>query len=358
MLMHSSNDKSILNENTSSARSIFGSMNGSLYASPALGEPIINPNHNSISPIKSSPLLDVDITAISPTSNGGQYHQSQLTQHQGPLHIPAKRLGLAVNSDTGSGHRSGLSNSGNTSAWSSYSPTSDNTSGAVNGTSTNGTSFLQDSTTNYNNNNTTSPASPSRNGIRNRGEESSPIDHSLTSNIASAAASAAAELTSQASAAMAATASYPTSHYSASLAASEASRRAAAAAAAQQQTDSKLSSFWQNDYYKSATVASGLPPTVTETCQPSAASFSHSAAAWNYPHPGGYAAAAALATPEQAAEARRHMAAADHFNHAADYTRLQYAPDGIYSHPPGKLLMTFSINFRKNLTLFVRIMLE
>ena len=347
MLMHSSNDKSFLNENTSSASSIFGSMNGSLYASPALGEPIINPNHNSISPIKSSPLLDVDITAISPTSNGGQYHQSQLTQHQGPLHIPAKRLGLAVNSDTGSGHRSGLSNSGNTSAWSSYSPTSDNTSGAVNGTSTNGTSFLQDSTTNYNNNNTTSPASPSRNGIRNRGEESSPIDHSLTSNIASAAASAAAELTSQASAAMAATASYPTSHYSASLAASEASRRAAAAAAAQQQTDSKLSSFWQNDYYKSATVASGLPPTVTETCQPSAASFSHSAAAWNYPHPGGYAAAAALATPEQAAEARRHMAAADHFNHAADYTRLQYAPDGIYSHPPGKLLMTFSINFRR-----------
>ena len=354
MLMHSSNDKSFLNENTSSASSIFGSMNGSLYASPALGEPIINPNHNSISPIKSSPLLDVDITAISPTSNGGQYHQSQLTQHQGPLHIPAKRLGLAVNSETGSGHRSGLSNSGNTSAWSSYSPTSDNTSGAVNGTSTNGTSFLQDSTTNYNNNNTTSPASPSRNGIRNRGEESSPIDHSLTSNIASAAASAAAaELTSQASAAMAATASYPTSHYSASLAASEASRRAAAAAAAQQQTDSKLSSFWQNDYYKSATVASGLPPTVTETCQPSAASFSHSAAAWNYPHPGGYAAAAALATPEQAAEARRHMAAADHFNHAADYTRLQYAPDGIYSHPPGKLLIMFSVNFRKILDFYI-----
>ena len=143
-------------------------------------------------------------------------------------------------------------------------------------------------------------------------------------------------LTSQASLAMAATASYPTSHYSASLAASEASRRAAAAAAAQQQADTKLSSFWQNDYYKSATVASGLPPTVTETCQP-AASFSHTAAAWNYPHPGGYAAAAALgATPEQAAEARRHMAAADHFNHAADYTRLQYPPDGIYTHPPGK----------------------
>ena len=325
--MQPSFDKGFLNENTSSASSIFGSMNGSIYASPALGEPIINPNHNSISPIKSSPLLDVDITAVSPTSNGGQYHQSHLTQNQGPLHIPAKRLG----------------NSGNPSAWTSpsgvgYSPTGDNTSGAANGATTNGNSFLQDSATNYNNNNTTSPSSPSRSGIRNRGEESSPIDHSLTSSIASAAASAAAaELTSQASAAMAATASYPTSHYSASLAASEASRRAAAAAAAQQQTDSKLSSFWQNDYYKSATVASGLPPTVTETCQPSAASFSHSAAAWNYPHPGGYAAAAALATPEHAAEARRQMAAADHFNHAADYTRLQYPPDGIYTHPPGKL---------------------
>ena len=348
MLMQPSIDKGFLNENTSSASSIFGSMNGGLYASPALGEPIINPNHNSISPIKSSPLLDVDISAISPTSNGGQYHQSQIAQNQGPLHIPAKRLGLAVPSETGSGHRSGISNSGNPSAWSSpsagvgYSPTSDTTTGAVNGTSTNGTSFLQDSTINYNNNNTTSPASPSRSGIRNRGEESSPIDHTLTSSIASAAAvsAAAAELTSQASIAMAATASYPTSHYSATLAASEASR---ARALAQQQTDTKLSSFWQNDYYKSASVASGLPPTVTETCQPSAASFSHSAAAWNYPHPGGYAAAAALATPEQAAEARRHMAAADHFNHAADYTRLQYPPDGIYTHPPGKLIKIYCL---------------
>merc|ERR1711997_1073073 len=37
----------VQNINTSSASSIFGSMNGSLYASPALGEPIINPNHNS-----------------------------------------------------------------------------------------------------------------------------------------------------------------------------------------------------------------------------------------------------------------------------------------------------------------------
>ena len=343
MLMQTAIDRGFLNENTSSASSILGSMNGGLYASPALGEPIINPNHNSISPIKSSPLLDVDITAISPTNNGGQYHQTQLQQNQGPLHIPAKRLGISSHSESSSIHRSGINGSGNPSAWTSpsagvgYSPTDDSTTGAVNGTSTNGTSFLQDSATNYNNNNTTSPASPSRSGGRHRGEESSPIDHTLSSSIASAAATAAAaELTSQASLAMAATASYPTSHYSASLAASEASRRAAAVAA-QQQADTKLSSFWGNDYYKSATVASGLPPTVTETCQPSAASFSHTAAAWNYPHPGGYAAAAALATPEQAAEARRHMAAADHFNHAADYTRLQYPPDGIYTHPPGKL---------------------
>ena len=97
MLMQASFDKGFLNENTSSASSIFGSMNGSIYASPALGEPIINPNHNSISPIKSSPLLDVDITAVSPTSNGGQYHQSHLTQNQGPLHIPAKRLANSGN---------------------------------------------------------------------------------------------------------------------------------------------------------------------------------------------------------------------------------------------------------------------
>ena len=341
MLMQTAINRGFLNENTSSASSIFGSMNGGLYASPALGEPIINPNHNSISPIKSSPLLDVDITAISPTNNGGHYHQSQIQQNLGPLHIPAKRLGISVPSEATSGHRSGISNSGHTSAWSSttagvgYSPTSDTTT--INGASTNGTSFLQDSAPNYNNNTTTSPTSPSRGGVRTRGDESSPIDHTLSSSIASAAASAAAaELTTQVSLAMAATASYPTSHYSASLAASEASRRAAAAAAAQQQADTKLSSFWQNDYYKSASVASGLPPTVTETCQPSAASFSHTAAAWNYPHPGGYAAAAALATPEQQDAARRHMAAADHFNHAADYTRLQYAPDGIYTHPPGK----------------------
>ena len=346
MLMQTALTRGLLNESTGSASSIFGSMNGGLYATPSLGEPILNPNHNNISPIKSSPLLDVDITAISPTANGGgTYHHHQ--HNQGPLHIPAKRL---VPTESGSGHRSANTNTGGSSAWSSpttglgYSPTGDSTSGPVNGISaTNGTNFLQDSSSNYNNNNTTSPNSSG--GGRNRfeskieGDESSPINHTLSSSVASAAAvsAAAAELTSHASLAMAATASYPTSHYSASLAAAEASRRTAAAAAAQQQADTKLSSFWQNDYYKSATAASGLPPppTVTDTCQPSATSFSHTAAAWNYPHPGaGYA--AALATPEQAAEARRHMAAADHFNHAADYTRLQYPPDGIYTHPPGK----------------------
>ena len=62
------------------------------------------------------------------------------------------------------------------------------------------------------------------------------------------------------------------------------------------------------------------------------------------------AAAAALATPEQAAEARRQMAAADHFNHAADYTRLQYPHDGIYTHPPGKYLKIYpNINKAKKL---------
>jgi hypothetical protein len=41
-----------------------------------------------------------------------------------------------------------------------------------------------------------------------------------------------------------------------------------------------------------------------------------------------------MTSPEQAAaEARRHM---DSGFHAADYTRLQYPHDGIYTHPPGK----------------------
>ena len=59
--------------------------------------------------------------------------------------------------------------------------------------------------------------------------------------------------------------------------------------------------------------------------------------AWNYPHPGQYA--AALASPEQAAaEAARarQMAADSAAGFHADYTRLQYPPDGIYTHPPGE----------------------
>ena len=71
------------------------------------------------------------------------------------------------------------------------------------------------------------------------------------------------------------------------------------------------------------------------------ASHQAAAAAWNsYPHAGAYSAAAALATtagagatPEQAAEARRQMAAASDY---ADYTRLHYPPDGIYTQPPGE----------------------
>ena len=53
--------------------------------------------------------------------------------------------------------------------------------------------------------------------------------------------------------------------------------------------------------------------------------------------------AAALTSPEQAAAeaARARQMAADSagFHAAADYTRLQYPPDGIYTHPPGMYLL-------------------
>ena len=163
----------------------------------------------------------------------------------------------------------------------------------------------------------------------------------------------------------AATSPYATSHYS-SLAASEAARRGTGGTtpngtSGMTPADTKPGlSFWQNDYHKysaaaaasasaSTTVgtqASTGTPSVTmaavaasECSQMSAAAgfAAHQAAAWNYPHPGQYA--AALASPEQAAAeaARARQMAADSAGFHADYTRLQYPPDGIYTHPPGKL---------------------
>ena len=162
------------------------------------------------------------------------------------------------------------------------------------------------------------------------------------------------------------TSPYATSHYS-SLAASEAARRGGGTTPTgngSMTADTKPGlSFWQNDYHKysvaaaasasTAAVANAASqgastpgtPSVTmaavaasECSQMSAAAgfAAHQAAAWNYPHPGQYA--AALASPEQAAaEAARarQMAAESAGFHTADYTRLQYPPDGIYAHPPG-----------------------
>ena len=152
---------------------------------------------------------------------------------------------------------------------------------------------------------------------------------------------------------------YPTSHYSSLAASAEAVRRATPTG----MTDTKPGlSFWQNDYHKYAAAASGVSTTQSNTTSPSAAAASiaatecsqmtaaagfaaHQAAAWNYPHPGQYA--AALASPEQAAAeaARARQMAADSagFHAAADYTRLQYPPDGIYTHPPGN--STTNVNY-------------
>ena len=150
---------------------------------------------------------------------------------------------------------------------------------------------------------------------------------------------------------------YPTSHYS-SLAASEAVRRATPTG----MTDTKPGlSFWQNDYHKYAAASAAsvggasVSTTQSNTTSPSAAASiaatepscqmttaagfaAQQAAAWNYPHPSHYG-VAALTSPEQAAAeaARARQMAADSagFHAAADYTRLQYPPDGIYTHPPG-----------------------
>ena len=155
---------------------------------------------------------------------------------------------------------------------------------------------------------------------------------------------------------------YPSSHYSSLAASAEAVRRGGAGTPTGTSSlpDTKPTglNFWQSDYHKySAAAAASANPTTTsqgsttasvtmaaavaasECSQMSAAAgfAAHQAAAWNYPHPGQYA--AALTSPEQAAaEAARarQMAADSAAGFHADYTRLQYPPDGIYTHPPGE----------------------
>lgn len=150
---------------------------------------------------------------------------------------------------------------------------------------------------------------------------------------------------------------YATSHYSSLAASAEAARRSSPSG---METKPSLN-FWGSDYHKysaaaaastaASTQSSSASPTTaasmasmvaaSECSQMSAAAgfAAHQAAAWNYPHPGQYA--AALASPEQAAaEAARarQMAADSAAGFHADYTRLQYAPEGIYTHPPGMKL--------------------
>ena len=152
-----------------------------------------------------------------------------------------------------------------------------------------------------------------------------------------------------------ATSPYSTSHYSSLAASAEAVRRGGATPTGGMADTKPGLSFWQNDYHKysqAAVAAAATPSTTQGTTTPSvtmaavaasecsqmsaAAGFAaHQAAAWNYPHPGQYA--AALASPEQAAAeaARARQMAADSAGFHADYTRLQYPPEGIYTHPPG-----------------------
>ena len=162
---------------------------------------------------------------------------------------------------------------------------------------------------------------------------------------------------------------YPSSHYSSLAASAEAVRRGGGAGTptgTSSMPDTKPGlSFWQSDYHKysaaaaasansttssagsttqgsttaSVSMATAAAVAASECSQMSAAAgfAAHQAAAWNYPHPGQYA--AALTSPEQAAaEAARarQMAADSAAGFHADYTRLQYPPDGIYTHPPGK----------------------
>lgn len=162
---------------------------------------------------------------------------------------------------------------------------------------------------------------------------------------------------------------YPSSHYSSLAASAEAVRRSGGAGTptgTSSMPDTKPGlSFWQSDYHKysaaaaasansttssvgttqgsttaSVSMATAAAVAASECSQMSAANFAaHQAAAWNYPHPGQYA--AALTSPEQAAaEAARarQMAADSAAGFHADYTRLQYPPDGIYTHPPGEFL--------------------
>ena len=313
--------------------SLFGTMNGGLYTG-ASGDTLAA-SVNSFSPIKSSnsSLVDVDISTSPPDlvhhSHHSIHHQLQQHHQQQPLHIPAKRATAEVRSGTAS-----LWPVSGTTPIIGYSPTEPTTNGLsssiTNGnhsnTNGNSTSANNNSNTNNNNNNTSSTFGSSLH--ESPGSYSSSPPRSTT-----AATSTTSSLISPAAMATSAYHHGSSSHYpslsseirrppTAGLVDTKPNVSSTAAAAAAASLN-----FWQSDYHKYSNPSSCLTPTATD-CQASFAA-AHQAAAWNYPHPGQY-----LTSPEQAAaEARRHM---DSGFHAADYTRLQYPHDGIYTHPPGK----------------------
>jgi hypothetical protein len=88
------------------SNSLFGTMNGGLYA--ASSGDTLSASVNSFSPIKSgsSSLVDVDISTSPPDivhhSHHSIHHQIQQHHQQQPLHIPAKRPAPEVRTNAGS----------------------------------------------------------------------------------------------------------------------------------------------------------------------------------------------------------------------------------------------------------------
>ena len=316
------------------SNSLFGTMNGGLYS--GTNGDTLAATVNSFSPIKSSSssLVDVDIST-SPPDLVHQSHHSihhQIQQHhlqQPPLHIPAKRPAPEVRST------SSLWSVTGTTPLTGYSPTEPTSNGLSGSITTNGNHNNNSGSNNNNNNNNSSSSAYVSNIHESPGSYSSSSPPRTSTAVTSSAITSSANSSSLISPSSMAASAYhhgPSSHYP-SLASEirrpptaglvdtkpNVSSSAAAAAAASL-------NFWQSDYHKYSNPSSCLTPTASD-CQ---ASFAAAHQAWNYPHPGQY-----LTTPEQAAaEARRHMDTSGF--HAADYTRLQYPHEGIYTHPPGK----------------------
>ena len=304
-------------------------MNGGLYiASAPSHENNVTVHH---SPTKPSPSVTLEVVSDQQTNNHGLHHHSPpINNHhqQHPLHIPAKRLGSGT---PGSG---GL--------WSTSSGTGSTGYGSLDPTSSPFLSPSSASTQNTVDQPTGSPNSSnntSSNSYRDNNGTSS-LNNNNNNNTSPSSSSASSMTT--------AAASYPPSHYS-SIAAMEASARRPSAVAPVSSSSSLSAdtkpavsmaglSFWGNDYpkYSAAGLQHPSAAGADAMCGAAAAAFQHqSPASWNYPHPSQYA----LTSPEQAAEVRaRQMtadaAAASSFH--ADYSRLQYPHEGIYTHPPGE----------------------